>query len=94
MYSVLLNKKSSKYYERLSDNTAVKVKKAIEKICNNPFRGSHIKRLVGKLEGKYRYEMGDLKMYILLIKTRKLSLLRLSDREEMFISKHSFVLSL
>lgn len=38
MYSVLLNKQSSKYYERLSDNTAVKVNKAIEKICNNPFR--------------------------------------------------------
>ena len=47
MYSVLRNKKSSKYYERLSDNTAVKVNKAIEKICNNPFflKNEYLKKI-------------------------------------------------
>lgn len=72
MYSVLLNKKSSKYYERLSDNTAVKVNKAIEKICNTPFRGSHIKKLVGKLGGKYRYEIGDLRIVYSVDENKKI----------------------
>ena len=72
MYSVLLNKKSSKYYERLSNNAAVKVNKAIEKICNNPFRGFHIKKLVGKLEGKYRYEVGDLRIVYTVDENKKM----------------------
>ena len=72
MYSVLLNKKSSKYYERLSDNTALKVNKAIEKICYNPFRGFHIKKLVGKLEGKYRYEVGDLRIVYTVDENKKI----------------------
>lgn len=72
MYSILLNKKSSKYYEHLSDNTAVKVNKAIEKICNNPFRGSHIKKLAGKLGGKYRYEVGDLRIVYSVDENKKI----------------------
>ncbi|MBI2471227.1 MAG: type II toxin-antitoxin system RelE/ParE family toxin [Planctomycetes bacterium] len=72
MYSILINKKSSKYYERLSDNTALKVNKALEKICSNPFRGFHIKKLVGKLEGKYRYEMGDLRIVYSVDENKKI----------------------
>lgn len=45
-------KKAAKYYENLDDKTARKVNKAIEEISNSPFRGTHIKRLVGNLEGK------------------------------------------
>ncbi|WKZ14513.1 MAG: type II toxin-antitoxin system YoeB family toxin [Candidatus Jettenia caeni] len=58
MFKVLLGKKAAKYYENLDDKTARKVNKAIEEISSSPFRGTHIKRLVGNLEGKYRYKLG------------------------------------
>lgn len=62
MYKVLSHKKAIKYYEGISDKTARKINKAIEKIRKNPFEDAHIKRLKGRLEGKYRYTIGDLRI--------------------------------
>jgi mRNA interferase RelE/StbE len=62
MFKVLLGKKAAKYYENLDDKTARKVNKAIEEISSSPFRGTHIKRLVGNLEGKYRYKLGYIRI--------------------------------
>lgn len=31
-------------------------------MIQNPYEGSHIKKLKGKLEGKYRYAIGDLRI--------------------------------
>ncbi|TLD42808.1 MAG: RelE/StbE replicon stabilization toxin [Candidatus Jettenia ecosi] len=62
MFKILLSKKATKYYEKLDDKTARKVNKAIEEIGNNPFRGTHIKRLIGNLEGKYRYKLGHIRI--------------------------------
>ena len=62
MFKILLDRKAVKYYESLDDNTAKRINKAIELIGNNPFYGTHIKRLIGSLEGKYRYKVGDLRV--------------------------------
>ncbi len=62
MYRVLPHKKAIKYYESLGDKTARKINKAIEKIRKNPSESSHIKRLKGRLEGKYRYTIGNLRI--------------------------------
>ncbi|HEC86379.1 MAG TPA: type II toxin-antitoxin system RelE/ParE family toxin [Thermoplasmatales archaeon] len=35
------------------------INKAIDALKNNPFHGSDIKRLRGKLEGKYRLRVGE-----------------------------------
>jgi mRNA interferase RelE/StbE len=50
----------------------VKVNKAVEKICSNPFRGAHIKKLVGKLGGKYRYDIGDLRIVYSVDENKKI----------------------
>ena len=62
MYKVSLHKKAVKYYEKFDDKTAKRINKAIETMSINPFEGLHIQRLNGRLEGKYRYTVGDLRI--------------------------------
>lgn len=62
MYKVFLHSKSAKYYQTLDDKTARRINKAIESISNNPYEGQHIKKLKGKIEGKYRFALGDLRI--------------------------------
>ncbi len=62
MYKVSIHKKAIKYYESLDDKSARRINKAIEEMSENPFEGSHIKKLRGRHEGKYRYAVGDLRI--------------------------------
>ncbi|MEW6608703.1 MAG: type II toxin-antitoxin system RelE/ParE family toxin [bacterium] len=62
MYKVFLHKKAIKYYESLDDKIAGRINKAIESISKNPLEGTHIKRLRGICEGKYRYAVGNLRI--------------------------------
>ena len=62
MHKVFPHKKAVKYYESLDDKTAKRINKAIEGISSNPLEGPHIKRLMGRHEGKYRYAVGDLRI--------------------------------
>lgn len=62
MYKPFFHKRASKYYKSLDDKTARRVNKAIGDMTKIPFEGTHIKRLRGKLEGKYRYAVGDLRI--------------------------------
>ncbi|OQZ00473.1 MAG: hypothetical protein B6D35_06415 [Candidatus Brocadia sp. UTAMX2] len=75
MFEITLHKKASKYYEALSDRITKKINDAIEKIGNNPFHGSHIKKLAGKLEGKFRYEIGDLRIVYSVDENKKIVLI-------------------
>jgi len=62
MYKVLPHKRAVKYYESLDDKTATRINKAIDRISENPHEGQSIKKLSGRLEGKYRYKIGDLRI--------------------------------
>lgn len=62
MYKVLIHNKALKYYESLDKAKARGINKAIEILSNNPLEGQHIKRLHGRLEGKYRFAAGDLRI--------------------------------
>ncbi len=44
------------------NKTARRINKAIDKIAEDPGEGPHIKSLKGRLEGKYRYAVGDLRI--------------------------------
>ena len=72
MFKILLNKKAIKYYEGLNVDYTKRINKAIEKISNDPFCGSHVKKLVGKLEGKYRYKIGDLRIIYSVDENKKI----------------------
>ena len=62
MYKVFPHKRAVKYYESLDNKTAGRINKTIEAISKNPLEGTHIKRLRGTQEGKYRYAVGDLRI--------------------------------
>ena len=62
MYEILSHKRAVKYYEGLDDKTARRINKAIDEIKKDPYRGSHIKKLKGKLKGKYRYDIDSLRI--------------------------------
>jgi len=66
MFKPLLHKKAAKYYGKLNDKTTKRINKAIDNIIKDPFKGENIKRLRGKLEGKYRYVVGDLRTVYLV----------------------------
>lgn len=62
MFKICLHKKAAKYYQGLDDKTTERINAAIEEIGKSPINGPHIKRLKGKLEGKYRYDVGGLRI--------------------------------
>lgn len=62
MYKIRLYKEAAKYYKRLDAKKEQKIHVAIESLRENPIEGPHVKMLKGRLEGKYRYAVGDLRM--------------------------------
>ena len=62
MFKAKLYKQVAKYYNKLDAKGQRRVNTAIEEIVKKPFGGPHIKKLKGRLEGKYRYDIGGLRI--------------------------------
>ena len=62
MYKVKIHKSATKYYARLDSKSKERVNKAIAEIANKPFDSTKVKRLKGRLEGKYRYAVANLRI--------------------------------
>lgn len=61
MYKVLLYKQAAKYYGRLDLKIQKRINNSINEIMKEPFNGIHIKKLKGRLGGKYRCDIGGLR---------------------------------
>jgi mRNA interferase RelE/StbE len=86
MYRVEIYKDAAKYYKRLDDKVQVRVNTAIEEISESPSEGIHIKKLKGSLAGKYRFDVGGLRIIYSMMRLRKLFTSRLLVQEEIFTS--------
>jgi mRNA interferase RelE/StbE len=62
MYEVFISREAEKYYKRQDKDTKRRINRCIEILSQEPLSGSHIKRLHGNLEGKYRYAIGGLRI--------------------------------
>lgn len=62
MYEVLISHEAEKYYKKQDRDTKRRLNKCIDDLSREPFYSPHIKRLHGELEGKYRYEMGSIRI--------------------------------
>lgn len=62
MYEILISNEAEKYYKKLAKNTKQRINKAISSISEEPLSGFHIKKLWGRLEGKHRYAIGDIRI--------------------------------
>jgi mRNA-degrading endonuclease RelE of RelBE toxin-antitoxin system len=65
MFKIELHKDVAHYYKKLNTKTQKKINIAIDEIVKNPFKGPHIKKLKGMLEGKYRYEIVVFESYMI-----------------------------
>ncbi len=62
MFRLEFYKQAARYYNKLDVKTQRRINTAIDEIIKNPFEGPHIKKLKGRLEGKYRYDIGSLRV--------------------------------
>ncbi len=62
MYSVELYKQAAKYYTKLDVKTQKRIDNAVDVMMKNPREGLHIKKLKGRLDGKYRYDTDGLRI--------------------------------
>lgn len=62
MYKAQFYKNAARYYKRLDVNTKRRINNAVDEIIKNPFEGLHIRKLKGRLESKYRYNVGGLRL--------------------------------
>lgn len=61
-YKIKVFKQAVKYYSKLDTKTQSKINSAMEAMMKNPAEGFHIKKLKGEFEGKYRYNVGGLRI--------------------------------
>ena len=62
MYNIELYKQAAKYYEKLDRKTQRRINTAIDMMATNPHEGPHIRKLKGRLDGKYRYDTDGLRI--------------------------------
>ncbi len=62
MYRLKFYKQVARYYKKLDIKKQRRINTAIDEIIKNPFEGYHIKKLKGRLEGKYRYNLDGLRV--------------------------------
>ena len=62
MYKLEFYKQAAKYYSKLDTKTQRRINIAVDEMVKNPLEGPHVKKLKGRLEGKYRYDVGSLRI--------------------------------
>lgn len=62
MYEVLISHEAEKYYKKQDKDTKRRINRCIDSLGKEPLSGPNIKRLHGKLEGKCRYRIGDIRI--------------------------------
>jgi len=62
VFEILVSHEAEKYYKKQDRDTKRRINKCIDNLSREPLLGDHIKKLHGELEGKYRYEVGGIRM--------------------------------
>ena len=85
MYEVLISHEAEKYYKKQDKDTKRRLNKCIDDLSREPFFGTHIKRLHGELEGKYRCRVGNIRIvYEVNIKNRTVEIKSIRGRGDIY----------
>ena len=85
MYDVFVSHEAEKYYKKQVKDTKRKLNKCIDNLRREPIFGPHIKKLHGKLEGKYRYETGGFRIvYEVNIKNKAVEIKSIRGRGDVY----------
>ncbi len=72
MYQIILHHRAVDFYDKLSEKQKNRLNEAIDSLKNNPLFGRNIKKLRGKLKGKYRYKVGPLRVVYMVSRDKNL----------------------
>ncbi len=75
MFKIIFHRKAEKFYQKVDKKTIQKFNEAIDNLQSNPFFGRDIKKLRGKLKGKYRLRVGNLRIVYQVEKEENLILI-------------------
>lgn len=85
MYEVLISHEADKHYKKQDKDTKRRLNKCIDNLSSEPIFSPHIKKLHGELEGKYRYEMGVLRIvYEVNIKDKIVEIKSIRSRGDVY----------
>ena len=59
-WKVLWTKEVQKYYKKYPQKK--RIQRVVERLCINPYDDVNIKKLVGQLDGLYRYRLSNLRL--------------------------------
>ena len=74
MFRAEFYKQAARYYNKLDIKTKRRINNAIGEMIKNPFEATHIKKLKGGLEGKYRCDVSSLRVIYYVDEDKKLSM--------------------
>ena len=85
MYEVYISNEAEKYYKKQDKDSKQRLNKCIDNISKEPIFSLHIKRLHGELEGKYRYEMGGVRIvYEVNVKNKIVEIKSIRSRGDVY----------
>ena len=85
MFEILVSHEADKYYKKQSRDTKRRINNCIDNLSQEPLLGPHIKKLHGELEGKYRYEVGGIRIvYEVNIKSKIVEIKAIRGRGDVY----------
>lgn len=85
MYEVLISHDAEKYYKKQDRDTKRRLNKCIDNLGREPLFGPHIKKLHGELEGKYRCEVGGIRIvYEVNVKNKTVEIKAIGGRGDVY----------
>ena len=85
MFEVYLSHEAEKIYLKSNPKTTRLLDNCFKNLEESPFFGPNIKRLKGKLEGSFRYQMGGLRViYSVVIELKKIFIETIGPRGDVY----------
>ena len=85
MYEILVSHEAEKYYKKQDRKTKRRLNQCLDQLAHGPLFGSHIKRLHGELEGRFRYQVGELRIvYEVQVKEQIVNIIAIKTRGDVY----------
>ena len=85
MFEVYLSREAEKIYLKATSKTTRLLDNCFKHLEESPLFGPNIKRLMGKLEGSFRYQIGGLRViYSVDVESRKILVETIGSRGDVY----------
>jgi mRNA interferase RelE/StbE len=85
MYEISMIRKAQKFYDKASNELVVQLNDCIEKLSQNPYKGSDIKKLKGNYLGYWRYRIGNYRVvYSIDERNKNITIFLIAHRKDAY----------